>query len=184
MPPLPCLGIRKIPPGKTLFKCCPPIREEDNRSALWNGVKEGIVDFIVSDHSPCTPNLKLMEQEDLERAWGGISSLQFSLPLVWTEGRNQGLSPSNLVSLLCSKPAKLIGLDKQKGDLLPGMDADIVVWRPDQQFTITKEKYFLKIKLHHMREELLMELLKKHFLVGSLSTKMALCLLDLLESQF
>jgi len=162
------LASEKIPPGKTLFKCCPPIREENNREALWNGVKEGIVDFIVSDHSPCTPNLKLMEQEDLERAWGGISSLQFSLPLVWTEGRNQGLSPSDLVSLLCSKPAKLIGLDKQKGDLLPGMDADIVVWRPDKQFTITKEKILFKNKITPYEGRTVNGLIEKTYLGGKL----------------
>ena len=107
-------------------------------------MKEGIIDFIVSDHSPCTPQLKLIEQGDLEKAWGGISSLQFSLPLIWTEGEKQGLSPIDLVRLLCKGPSELIGLNHKKGDLLPGMDADIIVWSPQESFELTKEIKFQK----------------------------------------
>ena len=75
-----------IPDGKTLFKCCPPIREDENRQRLWQGLDEGTIAFVVSDHSPCTPQLKHIDSGDIEHAWGGISSLQFWLSLMWTEG--------------------------------------------------------------------------------------------------
>jgi allantoinase len=72
------------PDGKTLYKCCPPIREDANRTALWQGLAQGTIEFVVSDHSPCTPQLKHLDSGDLDKAWGGISSLQFGLPLIWS----------------------------------------------------------------------------------------------------
>ncbi|MBI4534817.1 MAG: allantoinase AllB, partial [Ignavibacteriae bacterium] len=76
--------------GDTRFKCAPPIRENENRKLLWAGLRDSVIDFIVSDHSPCPPELKEIEAGDFQRAWGGISSLQFGLPAVWTEAREQG----------------------------------------------------------------------------------------------
>ncbi|MEE2742548.1 MAG: amidohydrolase family protein, partial [Bdellovibrionota bacterium] len=162
------LASEKIPDGKTLFKCCPPIREDENRLNLWKGVKEGIIDFIVSDHSPCIPQLKLIEQGDLEKAWGGISSLQFSLPLIWTEGEKQGLSPIDLVRLLCKGPSELIGLEHKKGDLLPGMDADIIVWSPQETFELTKEKILYKHKISPYEGKILKGEVQKTYLRGNI----------------
>ena len=162
------LASEKIPDGKTLFKCCPPIREEENRLNLWKGIKEGIIDFIVSDHSPCIPQLKLIEQGDLEKAWGGISSLQFSLPLIWTEGQKQGLTPIDLTRLLCKGPAKLIGLDHKKGDLLPGMDADVIIWNPHESFKVTKESILFKNKITPYEGQILKGEIQKTFLRGKI----------------
>ncbi len=132
------LASENIKDGKTIFKCCPPIREEENRLSLWKGIKEGIIDFIVSDHSPCTPNLKLIEQGDLDKAWGGISSLQFSLSLVWTEARKQGIDLIELSNLMSKNTAEFVNLSK-KGEIKTGNDADFVIWNPDEKYLITKE---------------------------------------------
>ncbi len=97
------------PDGKTLYKCCPPIREDENRLALWEGLAEGVIQFVVSDHSPCTPQLKHLDSGDLEKAWGGISSLQFGLPLIWTEASQRGFSMPDIVDWMATRPARFAG---------------------------------------------------------------------------
>lgn len=125
-----------IPDGATEFKCCPPIRERENRERLWSALGDGTIDMIVSDHSPCPSELKLRESGDLLQAWGGISSLQLRLPVVWTEARKRGFSISNIVEWLCRAPAKLVGLERRKGSIAVGADADIVIWNPDETFRV------------------------------------------------
>jgi allantoinase len=126
----------EIPDGDTLFKCAPPIREHDNKERLWEALNEKVIDFIVSDHSPCPPAMKLPGEGDFMKAWGGIASLQFGLSIVWTEARKRGFTVSDLAAWMCSKPAELVGLADRKGTIGPGFDADIVVWNPEAQFTI------------------------------------------------
>ena len=77
----------EIPDGATEFKCCPPIRERENREHLWDALRDGTIDFVVSDHSPCPPDMKLPDEGDFMNAWGGISSLQLRLPIIWTEAK-------------------------------------------------------------------------------------------------
>lgn len=125
-----------IPDGDTRFKCAPPIREKENRERLWAGVADGTIDMIVSDHSPCTPALKLMDEGDLKNAWGGISSLQFRLPAIWTEAQKRGYAISDLIGWMCRKPADFIGFADRKGLFAPGYDADIVVWSPERSFAV------------------------------------------------
>ncbi len=137
----------EIPDGKTLYKCCPPIRDTKNREELWEAVKKGTIDFIVSDHSPCTANLKLQLEGDLEKAWGGIASLQFSLPIVWTEAIERGLSVESLSKLMSEKTADFIGLGDKKGRIAVGRDADFVIWDPDEEFVLTKEIIQFKNKI-------------------------------------
>ncbi len=124
-----------IPDGATWFKCAPPIRESENRERLWEGLARGHIDMVVSDHSPCTPALKHLEHGDFGKAWGGIASLQFSLPAVWTGMRARGHGLEQLVRWMCHAPAKLTGLTGQKGSLTPGADADFLVFDPDAPFT-------------------------------------------------
>jgi allantoinase len=133
------LASEHIPDGKTLFKCCPPIREESNREHLWQAVKDGRLDFIVSDHSPCTPELKHIDTGDIEKAWGGISALQFGLPLIWTEAKERGLSLVDLARLMSSETAKFAGLDSIKGQISVGFHADFLVFDPEKSYTITNE---------------------------------------------
>src|SRR2546428_701919 len=96
-----------IQDGATEFKCCPPIRERDNREQLWEALRDGTIDMVVSDHSPCPPEMKLREQGDFQKAWGGISSLQLRLPVVWTEARARGFPVDQLSEWLCRAPAAL-----------------------------------------------------------------------------
>jgi allantoinase len=125
-----------VPTGHTEFKCAPPIRDEANRQALWGGVKDGTIDFIVSDHSPCTPALKCLESGSFTKAWGGIAGLQFSLPTVWTEMVKQGLDLSDLIRLMCTRTSQFVGLNDRKGSIALGMDADFVIWDPQEMDVI------------------------------------------------
>ncbi len=128
-----------ISDGDTHFKCCPPVREREDREKLWDAVADGTIDMIVSDHSPCTPELKRQNTGDFMDAWGGISALQFSLPVMWTNFKARGFGLTDLVRLMSEAPAKLAGLENRKGKLAPGFDADIVVWDPDERFTLRPE---------------------------------------------
>jgi allantoinase len=124
-----------VPPAHTEFKCAPPIRERDNRERLWRGLADGLIELVVSDHSPCTPELK---KGDFLKAWGGIASLQFVLPIVWTNARARGFAIEDLVRWCCEGPARLANL-ASKGGIHVGADADIVVWDPDATFVVTPD---------------------------------------------
>ena len=125
-----------IPDGAPAFKCAPPIREHANREALWRGVHEGLLSAIVSDHSPCPPELKRLSKGDVAHAWGGIASLQFGLPVIWSERR---LTLEQIAELMCNGPARVAGLQDRKGSIAPGLDADFVIFDPQGRFAITPE---------------------------------------------
>uniref|UniRef100_A0A672IYE7 allantoinase n=1 Tax=Salarias fasciatus TaxID=181472 RepID=A0A672IYE7_SALFA len=130
------LCAENIPPGATQFKCCPPIRGSNNREQLWSALKAGQIDMVVSDHSPCTPDLKKLDSGDFTQAWGGISSLQFGLPLFWSSASERGFQLPDVVRLLSYKTAQLCGLASRKGRLAPGYDADLVIWDPERQYEV------------------------------------------------
>ncbi len=131
-----CLRAEDVPDGHTHYKCAPPIREEENRQRLWAGLEEGVIDFVVTDHSPCTPHLKLPERGDFLAAWGGIASLQLGLPSVWTQARTRGASLPALSRWMSTAGARFVGLGRRKGRIAPGYDADFVVWDPDAEWTV------------------------------------------------
>jgi allantoinase len=157
-----------IPDGATEYKCCPPIRERENCEQLWAALADGTIDFIVSDHSPCPPEMKLRDRGDFLQAWGGISSLQLRLPIVWTESKRRGFSLADLARWLCSAPAKLVGLDSQKGLIASGFDADLVVWNPDKQFRVEGEALHHRHKLTPYQGRILDGVVEKTFLRGRL----------------
>jgi allantoinase len=126
----------EIPDGATLFKCAPPIRERENREKLWVGLQHGTIDMIATDHSPCPPEMKRQETGDFLDAWGGIASLQLSLPAVWNEAKPRGFSLPHLSGWLCEAPARLAGLAHKKGTIAPGRDADLVIWNPEAAFNV------------------------------------------------
>ncbi|WP_405691890.1 allantoinase AllB [Streptomyces sp. NBC_01185] len=126
------LTAEEVPDGATEFKCCPPIREAANQDALWAGLADGTIDCIVSDHSPCTTDLKT---PDFASAWGGISSLQLGLPAVWTEARRRGHGLEDVVRWMSAGPAELAGLSR-KGAIEVGRDADFAVLAPEETFTV------------------------------------------------
>ncbi|MGI8625862.1 MAG: allantoinase AllB [Geodermatophilaceae bacterium] len=125
----------EVPDGATQFKCCPPIREAENRDRLWNGLRHGDIDCIVSDHSPSAPALKRLDTGDFGAAWGGISSLQLSLSAVWTGAQQRGASLVEVVGWMAQAPAALAGLTR-KGQIAIGHDADFAVFAPDERFVV------------------------------------------------
>jgi allantoinase len=132
----------EIADGATQFKCCPPIREAENRDRLWRGLAEGVIDFVVSDHSPCTPELKRFDIGDFGEAWGGIASLQLGLPAIWTQARQRGFALTDVVRWMAERPAAQVGLSR-KGHIAPGFDADFCVFAPEESFVVDVAK------LHH-----------------------------------
>ncbi|MBD0369613.1 MAG: allantoinase AllB [Pyrinomonadaceae bacterium] len=125
-----------VPEGATEFKCCPPIRERENRKKLWAALESGVIDMIVSDHSPAPPEMKAISAGDFLEAWGGISSLQLRLAVVWTLLKERGLSLNQLAEWTARQPAHLVRLDKRKGAIEEGCDADMVIWNPEAKFTV------------------------------------------------
>ncbi len=137
-----CFTAEEIPDGATQYKCCPPIREAANRELLWKGLAEGVIDCVVSDHSPCTPDLKRFDIGDFGVAWGGVSSLQLGLPAVWSQARLRGHSLADVVRWMSRAPADFVGM-RRKGAIAVGHDADLCVFAPDDAFVVDVGK------LHH-----------------------------------
>jgi allantoinase len=135
----------EIGDGATLFKCAPPIRNRTNRNQLWQGLRDGVIDMIVTDHSPCPPEMKRPTAQNpddegrFDLAWGGIASLSVALPVIWTECRKRGFSLDDLARWMSSAPASLAGIGNQAGAILPGRDANFTVFDPDASFTVTAE---------------------------------------------
>ena len=134
------LAAEDVPDGATRFKCCPPIRESDNADLLWQGLAGGIIDVVVTDHSPCPAELK--RPTDFGAAWGGIAGLQVGLAAVWTRAAARGVALADVVRWMATGPADLVGLPA-KGRIAPGADADLCVFAPDVPWTVDAAR------LHH-----------------------------------
>jgi allantoinase len=127
-----------VPDGATEFMCGPPTRSAATRERLWEALESGLVDFVVSDHSPCTPDLKRPDTGDFAAAWGGIASVQLGLPAVWTSARTRGWPLERVVDRMARRTADFVGL-VQKGRIAVGCDADLVVFDPEAAFTVDAE---------------------------------------------
>jgi allantoinase len=156
----------EIAEGDTRFKCAPPIREKENREQLWQALREGAIDFVASDHSPCPPEMKLLRQGDFQRAWGGISSLQFMLSIMWTAAQARGFSLFELGEWLARRPAAFLGLQNRKGAIAPGYDADLVIWNPEAGCTVTPDKIYHRHKITPYEGRVLQGKVEKTFLRG------------------
>jgi allantoinase len=128
-----------IPDGQTQFKCAPPIREKENNELLWAALQDGIIDLVATDHSPAPPDMKETGSGNFMKAWGGIASLQFALPVLWTAAKKRNIPFQQVVKWLCEKPAVLIGSNFKKGKIEKGYDADLVVFDPDKIFIVTND---------------------------------------------
>ena len=136
------LDAAEVPDGATEFKCCPPIRDAANQDELWQGLAAGDIDLVVSDHSPCTPELKALATGDFGAAWGGIASLQVGLPVVWTAARDRGHGLADVVGWMATAPADRVGL-VDRGRIGLGASADLCVFAPDATFQVDVAR------LHH-----------------------------------
>ncbi len=134
----------QIADGACEYKCAPPIRDAANREALWQGLRDGVIDLIASDHSPCPPADKHLDTGRFDLAWGGISSVQLTLPVVWTESQRRGFDLVNVANFLANGPAKLIG---QRSAIEVGAKANLVVFDPEAKFTVTEHGMLHRHKL-------------------------------------
>lgn len=160
------LHAEQIPDGSTIHKCTPPIRNQINSESLWLGLKNRLIDFIASDHSPCDPALKKFETGDFNQAWGGISSLQLTLPIVWSQAKSHKLSLYDVYHLLSLQPARFLGLDHHKGEIKIGYDADLVIWDPESSWFIEANQLFMRHKISPYIQQTLKGKIHRTYLSG------------------
>ncbi|HEX8331633.1 MAG TPA: allantoinase AllB [Segetibacter sp.] len=152
--------------GETQYKCAPPIREAQNNEQLWQALKDGIVDFVATDHSPAPPDLKQIESGDFMKAWGGIASIQFTLPALWTAAKQRYCTLNDLAKWLCENPARLLGKEHQKGKIEIGFDADLIILDPEKSFTVTEDIIHHKHKITPYRNRQLFGVVEQTFIAG------------------
>ncbi len=156
----------QVPRGATEFKCAPPIRSAANRKALWEALEQGLIDLIASDHSPCEPRMKTDAGGDFFTAWGGIASLQLTLAAVWTEARRRGFDEGDVARWMSSEPAKLAGLDRRKGAIRVGCDADLLFWNSRREHVVTGSALYHRHKTTPYLGQRLMGTVEETFLRG------------------
>lgn len=147
------LQAESIQDGATHFKCCPPIREAFNQRLLWRALFENDIGTVVSDHSPCTPDLKGLVHGDFLGAWGGIATIGLGLSVLWTEGKARGVKFQDLTRWMAAGTAKQVGLYGRKGVITVGADADLCIWLPEENFTVESLIALIdwKVTVDHMR---------------------------------
>ena len=160
------LEAEAIAEGATLCKCAPPIRERSNREQLWLGLREGIIGLVVTDHSPCPPAMKRLEEKDFRSAWGGIASLSIALPVMWTEADQRGFTLMDIARWMSREPARLAGCEGHKGQIAAGYDADFVVFDPEAEFTVTADRLHHRHAVSPYLGEKLRGVVKKTYLRG------------------
>jgi allantoinase len=138
------LAAEEIADGATQFKCAPPIRRRENRESLWQGLRDGVIDLVATDHSPCPPAMKQMERGDFRSAWGGISGVSLALPVVWTEARRRGFALVDVVRWMAEGPALLAGCQERKGRLAAGLDTDFVVFDPEAEWKVSEAELYYR----------------------------------------
>jgi len=157
----------KIADGQTLLKCAPPIRSHENREELWQGLQEGVIDLVATDHSPCPPEMKRLRERDFQTAWGGIASLSLALPVMWTEASTRGFTLAHVARWMAEGPARLAGCESRKGRIAKGYDADFVVFDPDAEFVATEERLYYRHRLSPYMGEKLRGVVQATYLRGN-----------------
>lgn len=138
---------KDIPDGATEFKCAPPIRDSANRDKLWQALNQGLIDMVITDHSPCPPNLKRREEGRWDHSWGGIASLGLALPALWTGMKQRGIGLQRIGEWMAAAPAKLAGFTGRKGAITIGADADFAVFTPEARWTVTPSDLHFRHKI-------------------------------------
>jgi allantoinase len=162
------LSAETIADGATLNKCAPPVRGRDNREKLWQALYEGTIDQVVTDHSPCPPEMKRLDEGNFRTAWGGIASLSVALPLMWTEASKRGFTLLNLARWMSAAPARLAGCEKRKGQITAGFDADFTVFDPEAEFVVSEDKLHYRHPVSAYLGETLRGVVKATYLRGNL----------------
>jgi allantoinase len=162
------LSSRGIPLGATEYKCAPPIRNSSNQESLWKALEKKTIAMIVSDHSPSPPAMKCRDTGNFFQAWGGIASLQLGLPVIWTKISARKYSFEHLVRWMSRGPARLAELEKQKGMIAAGYDADIVIWNPEKRFTVKPDILHHRHKLTPYANRNLRGVVEATFLKGEI----------------
>src|SRR5258708_2794846 len=157
----------KIADGQTLFKCAPPIRSRENCEKLWQGLQEGVIDLVATDHSPCLPEMKRLSERDFRTAWGGIASLSLALPVMWTEASTRGFTLADIARWMAEGPARLAGCDSRNGRIAKGFDADFVVFDPESEFVATEERLYYRHHISPYLGEKLRGVVKATYLRGN-----------------
>ena len=156
----------EIADGATLCKCAPPIRSRENREELWRGLGEGVIDLIATDHSPCPPEMKRLDEGNFRTAWGGISGLSMALPVIWTEASSRGFGLQDVVRWMAEGPSQLAGCGGRKGSIAEGYDADLVVFDPEEEFVVTEDRLHYRHRVSPYLGERLRGVVKKTFVRG------------------
>ena len=156
----------EIADGATLLKCAPPIRGRENREALWQGLREGVIDLVATDHSPCPPAMKRMEEGRFDLAWGGIAGLSVALPVLWTDAVQRGFALDDIARWMSAAPAALAGLDAQAGALEAGREANFTVFDPEAEFAVTPDKLHFRHRISPYVGELMHGVVQATYLRG------------------
>ncbi len=156
----------EIADGATLLKCAPPIRSKENQRQLWHGLRDGIIDMVVTDHSPCPPAMKREDTGRFDLAWGGIASLSVALPIIHTECCRRGFTLDDIVRWMSSAPAALAGISHRAGALEAGRDANFVIFDTDAEFTVTNDKLHYRHAISPYLNETLRGVVKATYLRG------------------
>jgi allantoinase len=160
------LTAEAIPGGATLFKCAPPIRSRANCEQLWQGLRDGTIDLVATDHSPCPPEMKGLAEGNFRSAWGGIASLSLALPLTYTEASQRGFSLSDIANWMSEAPANLAGCHMQKGRVARGHHADFVVFDPESEFLVSEDRLHYRHPVSPYLGEKLRGVVKATYLRG------------------
>jgi len=156
-----------IPDSATLCKCAPPIRSDANREQLWWALREGLIDLVATDHSPCPPVMKRLDEGNFRTAWGGISSLSAALPVMWTEASRRGCTLSDIGRWMAEKPAELAGCGARKGKIAPGFDADFVVFEPEAEYVLTEDRLYQRHRVSPYLGHKFMGVVQQTYLRGN-----------------
>jgi allantoinase len=156
-----------IADGATLCKCAPPIRSRANREKLWEGLRDGVIDLIATDHSPCPPEMKRLSEGNFQKAWGGIAGLSSALPVIWTEANKRRFSLRDVARWMAEGPARLAGCGTRKGKIAEGYDADFVVFAPEEDFVVSEEVLHYRHRVSPYVGKRLRGVVKKTFVRGT-----------------
>ncbi|WP_018249257.1 dihydropyrimidinase [Orenia marismortui] len=122
------------------FVCSPPMKSQESQAALWEGIKRGDISVVATDHCPFQSEEKDWGEDDFSKIPNGCMGVENLYPYMLSEANKGRISFNKVVELCSSNPARIFGCAPDKGTIAPGADADLVIYDPKQEFTITQDK--------------------------------------------